>query len=193
MTELVLFHHALGLTDGVLAFADELRDAGHVVHSPDLYEGELFADLEEGIAHAEDVGFGKLVERGMLAVQDLPHDVVYAGMSLGVIPAELLALTRGRPAGALLLHGCVPPDELGAPWPARLPVQVHMMEDDEWVVPPNEDLDAARRLEQAAERAELFLYPGNGHLFADRSVPAYDEAAAALLMKRVLGFLDGVG
>ncbi len=193
MTELVLFHHALGLTDGVLALADELRDAGHVVHSPDLYEGELFGDLAEGIGHAEDIGFGNLVERGMMSVQDLPHDVVYAGMSLGVIPAEFLALTRGQPAGALLLDGCVPPDELGAAWPDRLPVQVHMMEDDEWVVPPNEDLEAARRLEQAAERAELFLYPGKGHLFADRSVRSYDKAAAALLMQRVLSFLDAIG
>ncbi len=193
MTELVLFHHAHGLTDGVLAFADEVRAAGHIVHSPDLYEGERFDDLTEGLLHAEEVGFANLVERGLLAVDGIPHDVVYAGMSLGVIPAEFLALTRGQAAGAVLLNGCVPPDALGVPWPEQLPVQIHMMEADSWVVAPNEDLDAARRLEEAVDGAELFLYPGDEHLFADRSLPAYDEAAAALLMQRVLAFLEEIG
>ncbi len=49
MTEIVLFHHAQGLTPGIDAFADELRRAGHTVHTPDLYDGHTFDTLEEGL------------------------------------------------------------------------------------------------------------------------------------------------
>src|SRR4051794_36034033 len=87
MAEIVLFHHAQGLTSGVVAFADELRAAGHVVHPPDLYDGRTFTEFTEGIGHADEIGFGALIERGRVAAEDLPADVVYAGMSLGVMPA----------------------------------------------------------------------------------------------------------
>ena len=192
MTELVLFHHAQGLTDGVLAFADQIRAAGHVVHTPDLYDGERFEDLSEGVTYAEAVGFATVVERGLIAVEGLPPDVVYAGMSLGVLPAEMLALTRPGARGVVLAHGCAAPAELGLPWPAQLPLQIHMMDRDAWVVPPNEDLAVARGLSEAAESTELFLYPGDGHLFADRSTPDYRLDSAALLTERLLSFLEKV-
>jgi dienelactone hydrolase len=48
-------------------------------------------------------------------------------------------------------------------------------------------------LVESTDRAELFRYPGEEHLFADSSVPAYDADAAALLTERVLAFLDIVG
>src|SRR5438093_503118 len=51
------------------------------------------------------------------------------------------------------------------------------------------DLDAARQLVKIIKGAELFLYPGNRHLFADSSLPDYDESAATLLKQRVLSFL----
>ena len=192
MAELLLFHHAHGRTAGCLAFADELRAAGHVVHVPDLYGGRTFAELADGVGHAEQVGFDTIIERGRLAADGLPSDIVYAGFSLGVLPAQMLAQTRPGARGAVLLHSCVPPSEFGRPWPQGVPLQMHMMDADEWALPPNEDLDAARRLDETVESAELFVYPGDRHLFADNSLPGYDESAATLLKRRVLSFLDGI-
>lgn len=192
MAELLLFHHAQGLTAGCLSFADELRAAGHVVHTPDLYGGQTFGELADGVGHAEQVGFDTIIERGRLAADSLPSEIVYAGFSLGVLPAQMLAQTRPGAKGALLFHACVPTSELGRPWPQGLPLQIHMMDADEWVLPPNEDLEVARHLDETIESAELFLYPGDRHLFADSSLPDYDESAATLLGQRVLGFLDGL-
>lgn len=188
MAEVLLFHHALGLTPGVIAFADELRDAGHLVHVPDLYDGLRFDDLEAGVAHAESVGFEALVERGVRVADPLPAGLVYAGFSLGVLPAQTLAQTRPGCRGALLFDACVPPAAIGNGWPAGVPVQVHGMRDDPWFAGEG-DLDAARELAATIPGAELFLYDGSSHLFADRSLPAYDAAAAALHLERVLAFL----
>jgi dienelactone hydrolase len=190
MAEVLLFHHAQGKTAGFMAFADELAASGHTVHTPDLYDGRTFAALDEGVAYAEQVGFGKIIERGRLAAESLPKELVYAGFSLGVLPAQMLAQTRPGAKGALLLHSAVPTSEFGGPWPEGVPLQIHMMEADEWAV--GEDLDVARQLDETIESAELFLYPGDRHLFADNSLPDYDENAAALLRERVLAFLKGI-
>ena len=191
MTEVVLFHHAQGLTPGVAAFADELRRAGHTVHTPDLYDGRTFATLEEGLAYAEEIGFDEVTERGIQAAEALPAELVYAGFSLGLGPAQRLAQTRPGARGALLFYACLPVSEFGPSWPAGVPVQIHAMESDPefdngW------DLPAARALVEEAEDGELFLYPGDQHLFADSSLPSYDADAAALLGQRVLNFLDRI-
>lgn len=192
MAEVLLFHHAQGLTPGVHAFADALRGAGHTVHTPDLYEGRTFDDLEAGVAHAGEVGFGTVLERGVEAAQGLPDRLVLAGFSLGVMPAQRLAQTRPGAAGALLLSGCVPTSEFGDGWPAGVPVQVHGTDADPYFVGEG-DVDAARVLVAEADDAELFLYPGDAHLFADSSLPAFDAGAAALMTERVLAFLARVG
>jgi dienelactone hydrolase len=191
MAEVVLFHHAQGLTPGVAAFADELRRAGHTVHTPDLYDGRTFATLEEGLAYAEEIGFDEVTERGVQAAEALPAELVYAGFSLGLGPAQRLAQTRPGARGALLFYACLPVSEFGPSWPAGVPVQIHAMESDPefdngW------DLPAARALVEEAEDGELFLYPGDQHLFADSSLPSYDADAAALLGQRVLNFLDRI-
>jgi len=190
MTEILLFHHAQGLTPGLLAFADDLRAGGHVVHTPDLYDGKTFDDLDAGVGYAKQVGFDTIIERGRAAAEGLPHELVYAGVSLGVMPAQLLAQTRPRARGALFLSAALPPAEFGGSWPNGVPLQIHMMEDDEWA---EEDLPAARELTDAVDGTELFLYPGDRHLFADSSLPDYDEGAAALLKQRVLAFLESTG
>jgi dienelactone hydrolase len=190
MADVVLFHHAQGLTPGVVAFADELRRAGHSVHTPDLYGRRTFETLDEGLGHAEEIGFGEVLERGLRAVQGMPAELVYAGFSLGVLPAQKLAQTRPGVQAALLLHSCVPVSEFGTAWPAGVPVQVHAMDADSFFVGEG-DIDAARALVNEAEDAELFLYPGDQHLFADSSLPSYDAAAAGLLIQRVLHFLGG--
>src|SRR6266540_5985385 len=192
MAELLLFHHAQGLTAGLLSYADELRAAGHVVHAPDLYDGNTFTELTDGVGYAEQVGFDTVMERGRLAADSLPNEIVYAGFSLGVMPAQMLAQTRPGSKGALLFHSCVPTSEFGRPLPEGVPVQIHMMDADEWVLPPNEDLAVARQLDETVESAVLFVYPGNRHLFADNSLPDYDERAATLLKQRVLSFLDNI-
>ncbi|MDH6118515.1 dienelactone hydrolase [Kitasatospora sp. GAS204A] len=191
MAEVVLFHHAQGLTPGVEAFAAELRRAGHTVHVPDLYEGHTFDTLEQGIGYASRTGFGTIMERGLAAAASLSSEVVYAGFSLGVMPAQRLAQTRAGTKGALLFHSCLPVSEFGEAWPADVPVQVHGMDGDPFFADEG-DLDAAKELTAATERAELFLYPGKQHLFADSSLPSYDQAAAELLTRRVIGFLDGL-
>jgi len=186
MAAIVLFHHAQGLTSGVTAFADTLADAGHVVHTPDLFEGRTFDSIDAGVAYAGEIGFGEVIRRGTRAIAGLPPEIVYAGFSLGVLPAQMLAQTRMGAAGALLFHGCIPVTEFSPRWPAGVPVQVHAMEGDPYYI---EDAGAARALVDEADDAELFLYPGNGHLFADRSLASYDPDAAALLNDRVLAFL----
>ena len=189
MAEVVVFHHAQGLTDGVRAFADELRAAGHTVHTPDLYEGRTFAELADGIAHVQQIGFDTIIARGRAAADELPAELTYVGFSLGVLPAQALAQTRRGAQAAVLIHSCVPPSEFGTPWPAGLPGQVHIVEQDPEALPPNGDLADARALADSVDSVELFLYPGDRHLFADSSLPEYDEEAAMLLKERVLSLL----
>src|SRR5919204_2972897 len=189
MAEVLLFHHAQGQTKGFHAFADEVRTAGHTVHTPDLYDGRTFASIGDGVGYAREVGFGTILQRGEDAADGLPPELVYAGFSLGVMPAQKLAQTRKNTKGALLLHAAFPPSEFGGSWPQGVPLQIHMMEADEWAT---EDLPAARELVETVDGAELFLYPGDRHLFADNSLPDYDEAAATLLKERVLAFLSAV-
>jgi dienelactone hydrolase len=192
MADVLLFHHAQGLTRGITGFADQFRAAGHIVHVPDLYDGQVFATLQEGAEYAAKIGFGTVIERGQAAAAELPAELVYAGFSLGVLPAQMLAQTRPGATGALLFEACVPISEFGGTWPAGVPVQIHGMEEDEFFAGEG-DIDAARALVQAAEPdAELFLYPGNRHLFADSSLPSYDEPAATQLTQRVLAFLEGI-
>ena len=188
MTEVLLFHHALGRTAGVLAFADELRRAGHTVHTPDLYDGRTFTSLEDGVGYAREVGFASLLDRGVAAADGLPAGLVYAGFSLGVMPAQKLAQTRPGARGALLFEACLPFSEFGSAWPAGVPVQIHGMDADPSFVGEG-DIDAARALVESAGSAELFLYHGSGHLFADSSLPSFDADAARLLTGRVLAFL----
>ena len=192
MAEVLLFHHAQGLTPGVLSFADRLRAAGHVVQAPDLYDGKTFGDLDDGVGYAKEVGFDTIIERGRLAADSLPDGIVYAGFSLGGLPAQMLAQTRPGAKGALLFHSCVPPSEFGRPWPQDVPLQVHIMDADPWAIEEDGDLDVARQLAETVESVELFLYPGDRHLFADDSLPDYDENATTVLRERVLTFLDDV-
>lgn len=191
MAEVVLFHHAQGLTSGVGEFAETLRRAGHTVHVPDLYEGRVFATLEDGIGYAQETGIDTIIERGRAAAEQLPSELIYAGFSLGVPPAQMMAQTRPGAKGALLFEACLPVSMFGGAWPQGVLVQVHGMDADEFFAGEG-DLDAARALVQATPDAELFLYPGGRHLFADSSLPSYDERAAALLTERVLSFLDGI-
>ncbi|WP_353815701.1 dienelactone hydrolase family protein [Agromyces sp. SYSU T00266] len=186
MAEVLLYHHIQGLTDGVRAFADELRGDGHTVHVPDLFDGHTFDRIDDGFAFAREAGFDAIRERGRAAADGLGPALVYAGFSFGVTIAQALAQTRPGARGALLMYSCLPVSEFGGAWPEGVPVQIHGKEGDEFF---DEDLPAARELVVAAADAELFLYPGDQHLFADASLDEYDPEASALLISRVRAFL----
>lgn len=195
MADVVLFHHVQGLTDGVRAFAEELRGGGHIVHTPDLFEGERPATVEDGIALTRRIGDEVLSERADRAVADLPASLVYAGFSFGAGTAQRLAQTRPGARGALLYESCIPITGEWAfgPWPEGVPVQIHGMDQDPFFALEG-DIDAARELVEAVGSAvaELYIYPGDRHLFADSSLPSYDPDAAALVLRRSLEFLHRV-
>jgi dienelactone hydrolase len=192
MGEIVLFHHAQGLTEGVQAFAEDLRQAGHTVHLPDTYEGHTFATLDEGLDYARQTGFGVIGQRALAAAENLSNEVVYAGFSLGGMPAQELAQTRPGAKGALLFHSCAPVSEFSPTWPTGVPVQIHGMTDDPFFTEEDGDLAAAQALTAATPEATLYLYPGKQHLFADSSLTSYDAEATTLLTSRVLEFLAAI-
>jgi len=189
MAEVLLFHHAQGQTPGFHAFADELRQAGHTVHTPDLFDGKTFGSIDEGLAYVKELGgFEKIIERGERAADELPNELVYGGFSLGVVTAQKLAQTRPGARGALLFYSCLPVSEFGTAWPTGVPVQIHGMDRDPYFAGEG-DIDAARALVASTDQAELFVYPGDQHYFADSSLPSYDPEATKLLTERVLDFL----
>lgn len=191
MTDVVLFHHVQGLTPGVRALADAIRAAGHTVHTPDFFDGATYASIEEGFAAVQAKGFAARDAWADEAVADLPEDLVYVGISLGVMSAQRLAQTRPGARAAVLLEACVPPAEFGGPWPEGVAVQVHGMEHDPFFGLEG-DLEAARELVAAVPDGELFVYPGEVHLFTDSSLPSSDEGATAQVVQRVLGLLGRV-
>jgi dienelactone hydrolase len=187
MADVLLFHHAQGLTDGIQAFADDLRAAGHEVTVPDLYDGRTFATIDEGVAHAQELGFGTIVADGVEVAERLPRELVYAGFSLGVMPAQRLAQQRPGARGALFYHSAVPMEEFGERWPDGVPLQMHIMADDPW-----DDLEVMEDLSTRAG-GDLFVYEGDAHLFTDRSLDDYDPDAARLVLERTLEFLARLG
>ncbi|MDX6316735.1 MAG: hypothetical protein QOD35_135 [Nocardioidaceae bacterium] len=196
MAEVVVFHHVQGLTEGMLAFAEQLRAGGHTVHTPDLFDGERPQSVEDGVAHVGSVGDEVLAERAERSLADLPEGLVYAGFSWGAATAQRLAQTRPGARGALLYEACIPltGDWAFGPWPDGVPVQIHGMDQDPFFALEG-DIDAARQLVDTVgpDLAELFVYPGDRHLFTDSSLPSYDAEATALVVKRSRELLDRVG
>lgn len=191
MAEVLLFHHIQGLTAGIEALADDLRRAGHRVHVPDLFDGQTFGSIAEGAAYANGDGHPDFTALADQAAAELPAGIVYAGFSFGVMEAQRLAQTRSGAAGAILVDACVPisGDWAFGPWPAGVPVQVHGMDADEFFAGEG-DLEAAREIvATVGAGAQLFVYPGRQHLWADSSLPSYDADATGLFRQRVLDFL----
>jgi dienelactone hydrolase len=186
MTDVILFHHALGVTEGINEFADRLRDGGHRVTVADLFDGETFDKVEDGVAHEEQLGWEEMIARSELAIAPLPPAVVIGGFSLGAVYAQRLAQTREGALGALLYHGGDnPPEAFDAPWPAQVALQVHVSEGDPWF-----NREGGEQLVSEVPDAELFLYPGSAHLFTDSSWHEYDAPSAELVIERTLAFLD---
>jgi dienelactone hydrolase len=189
-TTVVLFHSVLGLRPAVQATAEVMREAGHEVHAPDLYDGKTFDDMDAATAFFQEIGGPReMVARTEAAVVGLPSDVAYVGFSNGGVSAEYLAATRPGARAAVLLHAALPLAGLGVTaWPAAVPVQVHYAEQDPWRTPDGVDALGASVKASGASFA-FFEYPVAGHLFTDAGRPEYDRASSDLLHERVLDFL----
>ncbi|WP_298227327.1 dienelactone hydrolase family protein [Gryllotalpicola sp.] len=187
MADIVLFHHAGGLTRGVIAFADRLRAAGHSVETPDVFGGYTFDDIEDGMRYAGELGDEELAERAFEAVSTLPAGLVYVGMSLGCALAAQVLLTRGDAQGAVFLYGAVAPGWFGEDWPDGVPAQSHQTEYD-----PRREVEVDTAMEYEIPGAEMYLYPGSGHLFAEAGHEDYDPEAAQLALNRILRFLEAI-
>lgn len=188
--QVVIYHSAYGLRPAIIDFADRLRAAGHQVHTPDLYDGEVFSDRSEAIRKIQELGFDRLLERARAAVEGLPRDLIYAGFSNGGACAELLAATRAGARGAVLIHAPLMVRDLGwTVWPSDVPVQVHFADKDP--IKNQAVIDAlSAKVRQSGSEFEQFEYEAPGHLFADPAFPAYNANAAELMTQRVLEFLE---
>ncbi|WP_084100091.1 dienelactone hydrolase family protein [Demequina sp. NBRC 110051] len=184
MAEILLFHHARGLTEGLCAFADRLRADGHTVYTPDAYAGRVFDNDEDGVRHAETIGHDAVAHVGMRAARKHPAADVVIGFSLGTMQAQLVAQHRRGIRGCVLMGGAMPPEHLGSAWPAHLPLQIHVADPDDWCT--TDDVETLRR---GAPHAEVFTYPHRGHLFVDPTLADYDADAADAFEERVADFL----
>lgn len=188
MSEILLFHHALGLTDGVRWFADRLTDAGHEVHTPDLFDGRTFAGLEAGVAHAEqDVGVDGILQRADEAATAHPEATAFLGISLGAMPAYRLAQTRAHARACVTVSAALPVDYFAPRWPDGVALDLHLKSADPW---GEEDLPVAWAL--AGTVAELYEYAGGQHLFTEYGHPDFDPAATELVLTRTLETLERV-
>lgn len=191
MASVILFHSALGLRPAITRLAERLQHAGHEVLTPDLYEGKVFDHLADGVAHRDELGIPELSGRAQAAVEAMPSDVVYMGLSMGAASATFLALTRPCARGVVLLHGVIPPQMMGVEaWPADLPVLVHRSEEDPWV-----DAEAVDMFHRAVPEhvLEEHVHAGDRHLFTDEDLPEHDPVAAEAVVDSVLRFLARVG
>lgn len=186
MANILLFHHAQGLTEGMIAFTNALRAEGHQVTMPDLYDGHTFSTLDEGLTYAKSVGFGALASAGVAAAESLPNEIVYGGFSLGVMPAQQLAQQRPGARGLLLYHGAAPLTEFGESWPEGVAFQAHVKQGDELG-----DVDVLEDLANQSN-GELFIYEGGTHLFTDSSLDVYDQEATKQVVARTLTFLSAL-
>jgi dienelactone hydrolase len=197
MAEVVLFHSVLGLRPGVIAAADRLRAAGHTIHTPDLFDGEVFDDLDDGQRKEEALGYQEIARRAKEAVAELPAELIFAGFSLGAVHAEVLAASRPGALGVVLMHGAVPVESLSEffgvdRWPEEVPVQVHYAAGDPWVEAEEEVAPLGDDVRGAGATFEAHAYPCSGHLFADSALPEYDRASSEAMWERVLDFLNRI-
>jgi dienelactone hydrolase len=197
MAEVVLFHSVLGLSPGVISAAKRLRAAGHTLHTPDYFDGEVFDDLEEGMRKEDALGFQEIARRARESVARLPEGLVFCGFSLGAVHAEALAASRPGALGVVLMAGAVPVEALEEyfgidSWPEGVAVQIHYAADDPCVEAEEEVVPLGEAVRGAGAAFEAHSYPGSGHLFFEPGQPEYDRASSEEMWERVLVFLDRI-
>ncbi|MDO5633915.1 MAG: dienelactone hydrolase family protein [Micrococcus sp.] len=191
MAQIILFHHARGLTEGVRRFAELIEAGGHTVHTPDLYDGRVFETVEEGVAFAKELGTSTITARGIETIMDYPQASVVAGISLGALPAHCAAQTIPAFRACLSISAALPLNAFAPLWPPHVALQVHLGERDPWAV--DEDLPLARSYAATAEHpdrpADLFEYDTDAHLFMDNTDPGYSKALTDLCVSRIIELL----
>lgn len=185
IAEIILFHHAQGLTEGLRDLAERLRAAGHKVHTPDMYSGPVFGKLDEGLAFASRIGHDAIEEVARRAARRHPHTNTVIGFSLGAFPAQLLAQEWKKIDGLVLVAGGLPPRDLGGDWRFNVRLSVHAADPDDWIPP-----GSLETLLHHARGPHIHRYPGLGHMFVDPSSPDYDADAADLFEERLLAWLE---
>ena len=191
MTQILLFHHELGLTDGVRALAQKIEAGGHTVHLPDLYEGRTFTTVQQGLAHLNEIGRAQIEARGVAATAEHRQASVVAGISMGVAPAFKAAQTVPAFRACIAVSAALPLNTYAPLWMPHVALQVHLGTDDPRVT--QQELPLARSYASSAEEpdnpADLFEYETAAHLFMDSSTPEYDEALTDLLVERINALL----
>jgi len=184
MASIILFHSALGLTTGTKKFAHTLARDGHTVLTPDLFDGETFTTVEDGVRKRDALGLPELMQRAARSVEGVPAASIYAGFSMGAAAAQFLAATRPGARGAGLMHAVRPRAAMGmSRWP-DVPVQIHASLEDPWVD------TAVLAAFAGASSAQVFRYPGRAHLFVDESSFDYAAEHAKMLTERVRAFVQ---
>lgn len=190
MATIILFHSALGLDDGMHQMAQVFTDAGHTVHLPDYYAGKVFTNTADGLAYRDEVTFPVLANTAaeVVAQLSLPASlpVVFGGFSLGAAMAQSFAKRHPQATGALLFHAGGTPKPTS--WQKAANLQIHHTVGDPFYAEGEPEL-LVRCAAQAGAHASHFVYPGEGHLFADPTKPEYDATLASLMWDRVLAFL----
>ena len=184
MAELLLFHHAHGLTAGLQSLADRLRAGGHTVHTPDCYAGRTFTSVDEGIAYAERIGHDALLDMALRMARTHHTANVVLGFSMGTLQAQYLAQHVRRMRACALMGGAIPPELLGSSWRPQVALQGHVADPDDWCTP-----DELAALERSAPHARVHRYPDRRHMFVDTSLHDYDADAASQFEERLTDWL----
>ncbi|GAA2775460.1 dienelactone hydrolase family protein [Saccharopolyspora taberi] len=185
MAHVALFHSVLGLRSAERLAAERLSKAGHEVVTPDLFDGQTAATLDEGFRLLDRTGWDVVVRRARQAVEDMPEGTAFVGVSMGSGVVANLLSERPAAGPVVLLHAAV---ELPARVPAGLRMQLHAAEPDEFA-PPERVAGLRRAARESGVALEIFRYPGAGHFYIDPELPDHDPAAAELTWRRVLDFL----
>ena len=188
MATVIFFHSVYGLRSLEHEAVERVQAAGHKAFAPDLYDGLIARSIEEGFEFKDEIGWETICERAEWALAGLPASTVLAGFSMGAGVISSLWPKREKTAGILLLHRVAPIAENAR---KGLPLQLHLAEPDPFE--PEEDVAAWRQaVERSGTAAEIFRYPGGGHLYTDASLPDYNARAADLTWKRVIDFLGAI-
>ena len=179
----LVLHEFFGMTPFFTGLADRLRDDRFTALVPDVYEGAVAGSVEEAKTLARSLDDERTVGTLMEAVEHMRMNwhprVGVVGFSLGASLAAALAQETQLDA-VVLYYGFSEIDP--SRWDA--PLLVHAAENDEW-----DSLEDLRAALSPVEDAEIHVYPGTGHWFANEDVTdAYSPDAAETAYDRTLEF-----
>lgn len=189
MASVLLFHSVLGRRNVEIEAAARLRDEGHQVWAPDLFDGRSAETVPAGCELMAEIGWDTIRQRARAAIAATPDVAVLAGFSMGAGVVSSLWAERPDVRGILLFHGLAKIPHGVDP---ATPLQIHVADPDEFA-PPDQLAALRQRAAQEGLQPEVFLYPGAGHFFTDESLPDFDAIAAQQAWDRATAFLNALG